>query len=184
MTPNLRFGFFILAVVSVVACSCKPNPKDLKTSFGDPCEVTYGGETSFHGDEACYELFPVKTISGYWVLGFENSSLFQTRTDVASGENPAWLSIGSKAFEAKSPVAPSEDGVYEVVFIGRESDRVGHFGHLSGWSRGVLAERFVSVKPAPDLKKYALPPEPRPPPPLEPTSPESPNNRMQRSGSP
>jgi hypothetical protein len=93
------------------------------------------------------------------------------------------LYIGENASADVAHLRPWDGHVFEVTFIGREPDLEGSYGHL-GWSKHVIfVEKFLSIKPDPELEEPLHEPPP-PLPPLRPTSPESPNNRMQRTGSP
>jgi hypothetical protein len=151
-----------VAAAGVLGVACTPEVEDLRTQFGEPCVTVIGGEASYHGDENCYQAFPLRTISGYWVVEFENSQLFRTRADLESNSNYAWLELSSKASRAADPVIRNGGRIYEVRFLGRESDMAGHFGHMSGYNRGVLVETFLILKPASELEKVIsdLPPPP------------------------
>ncbi len=143
-----RWRLWHLLGIALFVTACRPDLKNVRTSFGTPCETFNDGKMQFWGDVQCFKALPMTTISGYWVEGHEYSVFYKDLHAVPIGEddNPTWLELSNEAYAEAEPMLRHQGDLFEVTFVGVDPKRSGYFGHLGSFKKGVYAARIVSLK--------------------------------------
>lgn len=107
--------------------------------------VRYGGVNAMptRADQ-CFEMTPMKRWKGLWRNEFEGSRFCASPAKSCSFETPGervWLSDPDNIVGTKI----SEEGLYEIEFLGRRTIKRGAHGHLGGSDHEVVVNKIVSI---------------------------------------
>jgi hypothetical protein len=112
------------------------------------------GVQHFIGSPECFDSLPEEPISGYWVVGFENSVFYADRPLVIweLDKSGAWLSLSRDAETAARPYfADGEPHLLKVEFIGVKPGRLGIYGGY-GYRSGAHINRLLRADEITDVQ--------------------------------
>ena len=111
-------------------------------------KIKYGGiEAMPSSTDECFEMTPARQWKGLWRREFENSRFCPSPAGSCSYQTAGdriWLS--GKALTSSA----SDEGLYEVEFVGRQTARKGSYGHLSAFDYEIIVDKIINLRPVSD----------------------------------
>ncbi|WP_196871608.1 hypothetical protein [Sphingobium sp. JAI105] len=111
-------------------------------------KIKYGGiEAMPLGTDECFEMTPARHWKGLWRREFENSRFCPTPAVSCSYHTAGdriWLS--GKALTSSG----TNEGLYEIEFVGRRTARKGSYGHLSAFDHEIIVDQVMDLRPVSD----------------------------------
>ena len=104
-------------------------------------------KTGMYGvtNDDCYEMMSPQRWKGIWNGGWEWSNFCPapaTTCSVRFERNEMDLGFGGAA----SPKIAKDGGMFEIEFVGRQSQYAGHYGHLDQYPHMILVDRMISIR--------------------------------------
>ena len=139
--------FAFSAMLLVVAC----DSSDRGRLASDACTRTLDGVQYFDGSLECFKTLPEQPISGYWVVGHENSIFHADRPLEVweSDQSGAWLSLSEEAARAAKSYFDGEPHLLEVEFIGVRPGRLGIYDY--GFRDGAYMSKLLRANEIKDV---------------------------------
>ncbi|WP_312217656.1 hypothetical protein [Sphingobium yanoikuyae] len=116
-------------------------------------KIKHGGiEAMPSSTDECFEMTPTRQWKGLWRREFENSRFCPSPAGSCSYQTAGdriWLS--GKALTSSA----SDEGLYEVEFVGRQTARKGSYGHLSAFDYEIIVDKVVNLRLVSDAATLA-----------------------------
>ena len=158
----LRLLFVAVTLIALSACA-QPKPNQVLSDetlrqiqayapgITQEClqKLKYQGVQALRGStDDCFEMMPPQRWRGLWRAEFEGSRFCPSPAQECGGGSSGeriWLSYGQTH---SGPRLVDGSGLFQIEFIGRRTQRRGHYGHFGLSDHEVIVDRLISVQRA------------------------------------
>ena len=119
VTPTMTWRTWSVAIITVFVVACGGDVTESSTDL-HPCDKPDEGAWAAAAARSCYRSFPLETLSGYWVVGFEISLFYgDLKSAIARDDSGVWLETSPAASaQLRSKAVPGLE-YFEITFEGR-----------------------------------------------------------------